>query len=125
MRQKRERPSSWVAPSFEVIPMASRRNLQQVLINNASSGNLTVFTNPSSTAFAYVWAISVSVAGTANLTFKDSFGNLTGAMSFTATEGYSGVDNGVAPWFAIGPSQSFIINDSAGVQKSGFCNWSN
>ena len=107
--------------------MASRRNPQQVAINNSTSGNLTIIANPSTTAFMYIYELYLQVGGTTNLTFYNGLTPLTGplALGTSVPPVWLEDEGGAFPRFVINPGQSFIVNDSAGVQKSGYCTFCN
>jgi hypothetical protein len=105
--------------------MPSRVNPQTALINSSASGNVTIVTN-ASTGFLYVWDLYLVSGGTANITFYNGAGALTGPMPVVVNSiinphfgGYDG-----PPLFTIDPGAKFIVNDSAGVQKSGWCIYS-
>lgn len=106
--------------------MASRTNPQNVVINNASSGLTTLFTNPSKTAFAWIWEFALVVGGATNITFFNGAGPLTGAYPMlTSGSIFRPDEGGGEPVYRIDPGASFIVNDSAGVQKSGYVIYSN
>jgi hypothetical protein len=105
--------------------MASRVNPQNAVLNNSSSGNTTIITNPSTKAFMYIWTLYVVSGGTANLTFYNGAGPLSGPLPTVAGTVINPTSPLELPIFTIDPGASFIINDSAGVQKSGWCTYSN
>ena len=110
--------------------MASKRNPQNSIINSAAS-TVTVFANPSSTAFAYVWKIQLTAGGASNLTFQQSTASgisaLSGPFDITGAGGSITKPDGGGgePWYKVDPSATFSILNSGSAQLSGECQWSN
>lgn len=108
--------------------MASRRNAQNAVINTATAGvtgtNIIV-TNPSTTAFMYIWAIMFTAAGAATLQFMNGINALTGQMSFAANGQFVETADQL-PLYTVDPGQSFILNQvSTTAQISGALTYSN
>jgi hypothetical protein len=53
-------------------------------INIAGSGQQTIFTNPSTTQFAYVWELYMTCAAATTIQFYDGPGAITGNINVTA-----------------------------------------
>ena len=104
-----------------------RRNLQQVSVNTASSGQNLLLTNPSTSAQMQIWDIYLSVAAATNLSFYSGAGALTGNINLAA----GGVFNpavGAAGWgpvFTVQPNANFNVSSTATAQISGFFHYSN
>lgn len=105
--------------------MPSRRNMQSAVISNASSGQQTLFTNPSTSAFAYVWEIYMTCAAAATCTFYDGPGACSGNVNVVAGGAISLLDNGYSPHFTVSPNATFNISEGVGTQKSGYVRYSN
>jgi len=110
------------------ITMPQRWNAQTVIISGAS-GTVSVFTNPSKTAFAYVWKLQLTCAGPTLLTFNnstvDGVAPLSGALDLNAAGGSCTKPESNFPHYTIDPQGSFTITNSGAVQLSGDCTWSN
>lgn len=104
--------------------MVQKYNAQTVPINSSSSGNVTIIANPSKSAFMYIWELAIVVGGTCNLTLYNGGGALTGAMPMLSNGSIFRADTNT-PMYTIDPGASFVVNDSVGVQKSGWCKYSN
>jgi len=107
--------------------MATRTNTQRAVISSSASGDVTIIANPSTKAFMNIWEVFIQTGGTANLTFKNGAGAITGAIGVTSTTPPISFQDGGSgtPRFVIDPGASFIVNDSAGVGKNGYCIYSN
>jgi hypothetical protein len=105
--------------------MASRRNMQQAAINIAGSGQQTIFTNPSTTQFAYVWELYMTCAAATTVQFYDGPGALTGNINVIAGTPIVLPDHGQQPRFTISPNAVFNVSEGAGTQKSGYVHFSN
>lgn len=74
----------------------------------------------------WIWELAVVVGGAANITFYNGAGPLTGPYPMLANGSIFRPDEGGGePVYRIDPGASFIINDNTGVQKSGYCIYSN
>jgi hypothetical protein len=101
-------------------------NPQRAVIASSASGNVTIIANTSK-VFLYIWELFMETGGTANLTFYNGAGALTGPIGVTATTPplWWEDQGGSFPRFVIDPGASFIVNDSVGVAKNGYCIYSN
>ena len=104
-----------------------RRNEQYASVNTASSGQNLLLTNPSSSAYMYVWDIYLSVAGATNLSFYDGAGALTGNINLLAGAQFNPAvsSSDATPVFTISPNAAFNVSSSAAAQISGFFHYSN
>jgi hypothetical protein len=105
--------------------MPSMRNAQTVTINNAATGQTTIFKNPSATGFAYVWDMYVTVAGATNLVFYNGSGALTGNMNFLAGGIFDQSGLGNLPMWTIDPNSNLSVTSTAAAQQSGWLTYSN
>jgi hypothetical protein len=105
----------------------ARLDPQNAVINSSASGNVTIIANPSSTLFMYVWSLYLVAGGTANLTFYNGAGAITGPIPVVVNQVINPTFGGFTgpPLFVIDPGAKLIVNDSAGVQKSGWLVYSN
>src|ERR1035437_5905322 len=100
--------------------MPSRRNMQFAGINIAGSGQQTIFTNPSTTQFAYVWELYMTCAAATTIQFYDGPVAITGNINVTAGSAFIRLDGGQQPAFIVSPNNVFNISEGAGTQKSGY-----
>lgn len=105
--------------------MPSMRNPQNAAINNAATGQTTLFTNPSATGFAYVWDLYMTLAGATNLVFYNGNSVLTGNMNFLAGGIFDQAGQDCLPMWTIDPNSNLSVTSSAAVQQSGWVTFSN
>ena len=106
--------------------MATARNMQSAVINTNASGMTTLVSNPSTTAYMYVWQLFLAAANATYVQFFDGPGAISGNIGITAgTPINLSTGQGISPYFTIAPGSTFVLNDSVGVQKGGFFHYSN
>ena len=104
--------------------MASRRNLQNAVINTSASGQSLLISNPSSSALLYIWDMYLTVAAATNLQFYDGPGPLTGNINLGAGGQFNPAGIDAVPMFTISPGSVFNVSSTAAVQQSGWLSYS-